>query len=111
LKIDSFKNVGYKSGVYVGLVKEKNQRPKISCYCPFKETNRQKYTYRETRKPISEITPSFKLCLTIPYIMQQTCKLNIQISLEIWKPKSKIILLINQDIDGKPQAKKMTLSL
>jgi hypothetical protein len=37
LKIDSFKNAGYKSGVYVGLVNEKNQRPKYHATVPLKK--------------------------------------------------------------------------
>jgi hypothetical protein len=33
-----FKNIlGYQSGVHMGLIHEKNQRPKISCFSPFKQ--------------------------------------------------------------------------
>jgi hypothetical protein len=32
------KNIlGHESGAHVGLIHEKNQRPKISCYCIFKK--------------------------------------------------------------------------
>jgi hypothetical protein len=32
------KNIlGYESGAHMGLIHEKNWRPKISCYCPFKD--------------------------------------------------------------------------
>jgi hypothetical protein len=30
-------SLGYESGVHIGLIHEKNERPKISCYCPIKD--------------------------------------------------------------------------
>jgi hypothetical protein len=36
--ITEFENIlGYKPEAQMGLIDEKNQRSKISCYCPFKE--------------------------------------------------------------------------
>jgi hypothetical protein len=36
--ITEFENIlGYESGAQMGLIDEKNQRSKISCYCPFKK--------------------------------------------------------------------------
>jgi hypothetical protein len=35
------KNIlGHELGAHMSLIHEKNQRPKISCYCTFKEGNR-----------------------------------------------------------------------
>jgi hypothetical protein len=42
-----FENIlGYEKGAHMGSIHEKNQRPKISCYCPFKACDKQGFLKR-----------------------------------------------------------------
>ncbi len=44
------KVLGYALGAYMGSIHEINQRPKISCYCTFKEGNGEEDFVKDGRK-------------------------------------------------------------
>jgi hypothetical protein len=48
-KIEIKNILEHESGAHMGLIHEKNQRPKISCYCTFNANSIQYYIIKESR--------------------------------------------------------------